>query len=52
MNAVLGRMASTAQELSHYHSGEGNIFLLILILQGLFYFNLSYLYKFMVVHFK
>ncbi|RCU11290.1 hypothetical protein DVA78_18235, partial [Acinetobacter baumannii] len=24
MNAVLGRMASTAQELAHYHSGDGD----------------------------
>ncbi|KZV32573.1 HAUS augmin-like complex subunit 3 [Dorcoceras hygrometricum] len=24
MNAVLGRMASTAQELAHYHSGDEN----------------------------
>ena len=24
MNAVLGRITSTAQELAHYHSGEGN----------------------------
>ncbi|KAB2636636.1 hypothetical protein D8674_027170 [Pyrus ussuriensis x Pyrus communis] len=24
MNAVLGRMASTAQELTHYHSGDGD----------------------------
>lgn len=27
MNAVLGRMASTAQELAHYHSGDGIILL-------------------------
>lgn len=26
MNAVLGRMASTAQELAHYHSGDGITF--------------------------
>jgi len=25
MNAVLGRIASTAEELAHYHSGDGNI---------------------------
>lgn len=23
MNGVLGRLASTSQELAHYHSGEG-----------------------------
>ncbi|XP_047270161.1 AUGMIN subunit 3 isoform X2 [Capsicum annuum] len=27
MNAVLGRMASTAQELAHYHSGDDGIYL-------------------------
>lgn len=27
MNAVLGRIASTAQELAHYHSGDGTAFL-------------------------
>lgn len=25
MNAVLGKIASTAQELAHYHSGDGII---------------------------
>ena len=25
MNAVLGRIASTSQELAHYHSGDGII---------------------------
>jgi hypothetical protein len=25
MNAVLGRIASTSEELAHYHSGDGNI---------------------------
>jgi hypothetical protein len=25
MNEVLGRIASTAQELSHYHSGDGSV---------------------------
>lgn len=27
MNAVLGKLASTAQELAHYHSGDGIGFL-------------------------
>lgn len=27
MNTVLGRIASTAKELSHYHSGEGIFFI-------------------------
>ena len=29
MNAVLGRIAATAQELAHYHSGDGNVFISI-----------------------
>lgn len=28
MNGVLGRLASTSQELAHYHSGEGILRLL------------------------
>lgn len=31
MNAVLERMASTAQELAHYHSGDGTTSFLILL---------------------
>lgn len=27
MNAVLGRISSTAQELAHYHSGDGTFLL-------------------------
>lgn len=31
MNAVLGRITSTAQELAHYHSGDGIVVYYLLV---------------------
>ena len=37
MNAVLGRIASTAQELAHYHSGDGIILVVLSLFMTSFY---------------
>lgn len=39
MNAVLGKMGSTAQELAHYHSGDGNTLPSYLKLQAINFFD-------------